>query len=340
MPNYIASNLALAQARFVDKFQSNELRFRTPVVLNSLTANSNIMVPSYEILRTSESRPLEVYAKSRTSRVLGGARSDNHTGVRGDSNATTPVWTTYSDTFKTLLKGGDSNVYNSAEQLQGEIENVVANFADGLEQVAADFIFNNRSAFNAAVAEGTFNGGTNVFEVTEATNGNRAVQIIKAMMHENKYSGNVVVYCDTIAFDKFGFQSAQGTGNAENLTFQFANVSFIHSVEMNALAAGLGYTNGFYIAVEEGSVAALPWIPRQNREGYDSRVQTYTTLMNPADGLTYAMHYYEERVDGTPDNSETQDEATEYELSIDLAFETTPLTTNPGETSLLASALV
>ena len=116
---------------------------------------------------------------------------------------------------------------------------------------------------------------------------------------------------------------------------------FVHSVELGALAAALAapYTDGFWIAVPEGSLAALPWIPKQNRMGMDTKEQTYGTIVNPIDGITYAIHTYSERSNQSGSNGFTQDELTQYEISNDFALEHAPLTV-ANETPLQAFAMV
>jgi len=211
--------------------------------------------------------------------------------------------------------------------------------AEGLESDSADFLFNTRSSVNNAVAEGAFDIVTNVFEIDEATKGNRAVQITGSMMEENKYQGNLVIVCDTVAFNKFQAQSNQGQGNYENLTFQFAGKTFVHSIELNALAIGLGYTQGFWIGYQMGMAAALPWIPIQNRMGHSDTEGDYASIINPVDGLPYAVHTYKERINGVPLNSETQDVKTEWEVSIDVAYDVAPSSV-AGSSPLLAGALI
>lgn len=341
MANFVATNLAKAQAKLINQFQNGELRFREPVLFKKMLEGAQIMFPEYTSLRTSEKRVIEAGYALRTSRVLGGARTHNHTGAKGDTGILTPSWTTYSDEFVSTLKSGDSNTYNNAEQLNIELQNVIANFSEGLESAAASSVFNSRSQVNNAVAEGSFDGVTNTFQITEATAGTRAIQISKSMAYENKYNGGLVAICDTIAYNKFEYQANQGSANSENLSFQFSGMDFLHSVEMNSLAAGLGITKGFWIVVPMGMMAALPWIPVQNRNGYESKENLYTSIQNPIDGLSYASHSYEERIDGTPLNGETQDLKTEFQISLDVAFDYAPVpSSGAGASPLLAAALI
>ena len=343
MANYAASNLVLAQASLTQQFNAGELRFRDPVVFKFLNENAQIMIPNYEALRTSEARAVTAYYNTRTIRVLLANRAHDHVGVKGDSAAFTPTWVTSGDKFMTTLKSGDSNVFNSVKQLEGEMKNVMANLSEGLESDAADFIFNNRSGVNAAVSQGTFNAAQDTFEITEATDGDEAIQITKSMMLENKYNGRYKIICDTTAFNKFEKTANQGSGNSTNLGFQFSNVEFLPSVELAALAGALGvpYTDGFWIVIPEGLVTALPWIPIQNRQGHSDGpfVGTYSSFLNPVDGLSYAVHTYMERIDGTAFNSELQDVSTQFEFSIDTAFDHAPLTV-ANETPILAVAFV
>lgn len=335
------SALVNAQARLLNAFQAGELRFRMPVTFMEFLRNTAIMFPDYAGLRTREDRPVDAKYFTRSARSLGTGRSHNHTGSVGASGSLTPSWTTYNDVFVSTLKQGDNNVFSLDEMTTNELNNLVANFAEGTETLATNYLFNNRSGVNTATVEGTFNGTQDAFEITESANGDRAAQITKQIMHINKYSGNYTIFCDTVAFNKFEFQANQGTGNSQNLSFQFMGINFVHSVELAALAGGLAapYTNGFWIAVPDGMISALPWIPIQNRQGVQTKENQYGTILNPVDGLQYAVHSYEERVDGTSTGGFTQDVKTEVEGSIDLAFEHAPLTT-ANETPIQAFAFV
>jgi len=346
MANYITSNLVVAQAKLIGAFQSGELRYKEPRTFNEFLKNSTSFFPNYETLRTREDRVLTAYYTKRTSRSLGTGRAAAHTGAHGDTGSLTPSWTTYHDHFAWSLKQANDNVYSLQEMLVNEWQNLMANMVEGHETVATAYLFANRSGVNGAAVEGTFNAGTDTFEIdadattTFGTYNNRAAQITKIVMDINKWGGNYTVFCDSVSFAKFQAQAAQGAANATNLSFQFMGVTFIHSTELYALAAGIGYTNGYWIAVPYGTIGCLPHIPKENKNGVITKVSDYSSIVNPIDGLQYAVHTYETSGDynaGT--NGYTQDVMTEVEASIDLALDHAPLTA-AGETSLQAFAIV
>lgn len=343
MANRTTANLIKAQAKLIGAFQSSELRFRMPATYLALKKFSNVMFPNYESLKTREDRPIETNFLKRAARALGtGGRIHNHAGSGADSATLTPTWATYDDKFSMSLKQSDNSIYNAQEAMNHEISQIIANFMEGYETSATAYLFNNRSGVNLATAEGSFDATDDVFEIAEAKE-NRAIQITEIAIDANKYPKGATVFCDSISYAKFDYQRNQGQGNSNNLSFQFDmnGLTFVHSIGLGALAAGLvsAYSKGFWIVVPDGTVGVLPWIPVQNRVGVVTKENEYTNILNPIDGEVYAVHSYETRVDGTAINGYTQDVLTEYQISQDLAFAKAPISV-AGETPILAFAIV
>ena len=342
MANYTPSDFSTAQAKLMGAFAKQEMRFRTPVTYLEFLKQAEVMVPSYKELRLREDRAIDAYYQLRTSRPPGSARTHNHTGTKGDSGVFTPTWATYADPFAISLKQGDQNLFNRQEMLANELENVAINMIEDLDADAESHVFSNRSTTNVATSQGTFDATDDVFDIGSA-NLDRAVQITQTVMDTNKFSGSITLFCDSIAHDTFMKQRFQGPGNSTNLNFNFNNnVKIIHSLGMDAFAAGLAVprTQGFWVAVVDGTIAALPWIPKQNREGIATTVNTYSSIINPIDGQSYAVHSYETRADDTATNGYTQDVTTEVQVSIDVAFDNAPITAAGATSSLLAFAIV
>lgn len=342
MANYTTANLVKAQLALNGAFASQDMRFRTPAVWNLFNSNTENFMPDYKNLRKREDRTLEANYLKRTARTLGTARSHNHTGNHSDSGILTPTWATKTDVFSMTLKQADNNLYSKQEQLNHELMNSIANFMEGLDSSASDALLNNRSGVNVATAEGTFDATNDVFEITDSTNGNRAIQITKMVMDINKYQGvKLNIVCDSIAFNKFMYLAAQGAQNATNWSFQFMGVDFIHdpSLTAKAVAIDVTYTKGFWEAIPANTIGALTWIPVQNRQGVETKENSYSSLINPFDGQQYAIHKYETRADGSAVNGYTQDVVTQFEVSLDVALEHAPLSV-ATETTILAFALV
>lgn len=342
MANFATAALVKAQAKLIGKFQSGELRFRTPAVHNLFNRNSSFIFPDYEALKTRDDRTVETNYLTRTARSLGTGRTHNHTGAQGDSSTLTPSWTTYNDKFVSTIKEADNKVYSYEELHMSKMQNAIINFVEGLDAIAVDYLFANRSGVNTATAEGTFDTTDDTFEITDSTNGNRAIQITKMVMDINKWQGvQMSIVCDSISFNKFMYLAAQGATNATNTSFQFQGVEFIHDPSLTADAAGLAsaYSKGFWLAVPDGTIGALPWIPKQNRVGVEMKEASYGQIFNPVDGLAYAIHTYEERVDGTSVGGYTQDVKIETEISIDMAYAHAPLSTATAS-PIMAFALV
>lgn len=342
MANYTTANLVKAQVKLQGAFASQDTRFRDPAVHKLFVRNTAQLVPNYKELRTREDRTVETNYFKRTSRALGSARAHNHTGTKGDSGILTPTWATKADDFYTTLKSPDNKIYEAQEIFENELFNSIANFMEGLETVASNTLFNNRTGVNTATSEGTFDATNAVFEITDSTHGNRAIQISKMVMDINKYQGvKLNIVCDSIAFNKFQYLAAQGISNATNYSFQFMGVDFIHDPKLTALAVALDatYTKGYWEVVPDMTVACLDWIPKQNRMGVETKENLYGSIMNPFDGLQYAVHSYVERTDDSANGGYTQDVATQVEVSIDVAYELAPLST-ATETVVYAFALV
>jgi hypothetical protein len=341
MANRTTANVVKAQAKLIAAFQSSELRYRFPATYLALLAMSEIMFPNFQQLRTREDRTVETNYAKRAVRSLGtGGRTHNHTGSKSDTATLTPTWTSYDDKFNMSLKQADSSLYNADEQMFQELSNIIANFMEGYETAATAYLFANRSGVNVATAEGTFDATDDVFEIAEAKE-TRAMQITKIALNANKYPDGATVFCDSISYAKFEYWAAQGAANSTNLSFQFNGVTYVHSVELGALAAGLvsAYSKGFWLVVPTGTVGVLPWIPVQNRVGVVTKENEYSNIINPVDGQVYALHSYETRADDSSNNGYTQDVVTQYQIAQDLSFAKAPLST-AGETTILAFGIV
>lgn len=343
MANYTLANLVKAQVKLAGEFASNDTRYRIPAVFKLFLQSSDSFFPDYKTLKTSDTRALEANYWKRTATALTtSGRAHNHTGTGGDSGVLTPSFTTYSATFSMTIKQADTSVFSFQEEFENEIRQKIIDFANGLDTVAVNYLYANRSGVNTAAVKGTFDATNDVYEISAASYGTEAMTITKVVMDVNKYQGVALsVVCDSIVYTDWLKQAAQGAQNATNQAFQFMGITFVHDPSLTATAVALDatYTKGFWIVVPAGTIGVLNWIPKQNREGLETSVNMYGAMYNPVDGLQYAVHSYETRANGTSVNGQKQDVLRETELSIDLAFCHAPSSV-ANETPLMAFALV
>lgn len=347
MANFATAKLTKYQAKIAARMQAGELRFRNPAVFNFFRRNVELMIPSHNEIKNAAKRTTgEVNYIKRSARSLGsGGEIHDHTGVVGDSGILVPAWSVYDDKFKYSLKQGNDKVWETDELVMAEMINMFTNWAEGLESAAATFAHTNRSGVNIANGvEGTFNATNDVFEIEEDVTdilktGFRAGQIIGSTMMLNKWSGILTILCDTTGYNKMRALAAQGAQNATNLSFQFDNKEFILSPELTSLAAALSYTKGYFIAIPEGTVGVLDWIPVQNRNGVTTKVNEYGTIIDPNTGLVLATHQYEARADESAGAGDKQDVSVEVQSFTYLSFNHAPLSV-ANSTPLQAFALV
>ena len=340
MANLTPTNLKVAQAKLTGKFASNEMRLISANTYLEISKLTQFMLPNYMDLRTREDRAVEAALLTRTKRSAGSARTHNHTGNRGDSSTVTPSWSISSDVFSLSLKQYDNNTFSMQEGLNNLYENAFLNMVESLEDDAQDFIYGERTGVNVSTGGGgTFDATDDVYNFA-AGSVDTVIQKTKTVMEENGYKSGMTIFADSIAYDLFRFQAFQGAGNDTNLSFQHDGITFVRSIGLGLKFDPLAgvYDTGVWIAVANDSVGALPWIPKQNREGVATRLQTYTNAESPYDGTPYAVHYYETAGDYSGSNGETQDEATQFELSVDMAFMSSPITVT-DETAVFAFSL-
>ena len=346
MANYAASIIRDGQAFLTESYAKAEMRFADPVVWKNLLSGNELSNPSNDLLRTREDRSYSAEQFIRNERALGTGRSHTHSFAKSDSAIITPTFATVNDGFYTSMKQAGVTTTSRQEQFNNELNQVMLNYAKGMESLATSWLFAGKSAVNGVTAEGTFNGTTDVFEISAATEGDRSMQITNSTMDLLNYQGGRDIYCDTISYNKFAYMYAQGAGNNINTNFQFnrGEDTFFHVPALNAAADGLSYTKGYWQVIPKGMSAAMDWIPLENRQGVPSQsiggVAEFGSIINPIDGASYAVHKIWSGGDETAKGGMTQDVTEDIEISIDYSFNLAPLSGGAGETPNLAFGLV
>ena len=327
MADYTGADLVVSQLFANKEFADPEKRFDEAVVYNLFRASNKLF--EFTIARNREDTPPTEahYMKSRVRALGTTGRTHDHTGTQGDEDSITPTWISRDVTWSESLKLADNKMWTPQQLMDNEVFDAFVSFEEGKETLAVDHLFNNRSQVNIATLEGSFDGVNFFFDIDEATNGDRKMQITQTVMAKNKYGKFPIIHvCDTVSFNKFKFDAAQGISNSTNLSFQYNNVTFMHSEQLDAKATSLSVTKGLWCAVPFGTFGVANWIPQQNITGADfGNEGRYSTLINPFDETAYAHHMYFTKVNATATGGYTQDVRFEHELTQDFAFDHAPL---------------
>lgn len=338
MANFVASNLVAAQAKFSQRFQEQELRRKQNPALMLALNNLTATIPDHNQLRTREDRAVNAYLFQRRSASNGTARAARPVGTKGNSLAVGLTWQTVSETFQISMKQGDNNVFSYQEMLMNEMLQVAQNMHDRLGTIFLNYLITNRNQAALSSPQGaTWNGTADAYEIAAADD-RFFFQKTASIMKQAYYRGQLDVIADSLAFQKAQQLRAQGAQNATNLTFQFDDLNIVNTTE--EIASGY---EGTALATPAGSFAALPWIPKQNREGrgdYESYNGGYGVMQDPlgatitgldANGqsvtapLTYAVYAYTQASDDQAANGYSQDQVTTFEISLDIAPTLAPL---------------
>jgi len=137
---------------------------------------------------------------------------------------------------------------------------------------------------------------------------------------------------------------SQGSANNTNYGFQFDGLEILSTTET---ILGTGY-DGSGVFYENGLVALLPWIPKQNRKPLDmNKIMEYNgdygqVTIPEFPGIPFAIHAYSQRADRQSYGGERQDLVMEFEVSIDMGFADAPLSTLRGanDTVLYAAGVL
>lgn len=328
MANFDVSNLLTAQTMANKKYEAPEMRMKPAPAFTLLTSNDNFLIVSAETLKTRDDRAIEAHLLARTKRTSSAARAAVHTGTIDDSQKVTLTWTTKSDKFAISLKLLDKSVFDFNTVLANKFEQACMNVLEDKETEAIAYLMAQKATQNPTLKGATFGAITDAVEVSLA-NETRFYQIMSSVFRQNYFPGQIDVIADSLKFISAEYVGAQGGGNSTNLAFQFQNKRIVESPELT----DADFTSGCALAFPQGSVAALNWIPKQNRQGwgdYNSYVGGYGTF--EFRGYQFAVHGYAARTDTSASNGDAQDVLMEFEVSLDSSFNKAPLNYTTGRT--------
>lgn len=338
MANYAASVLAEAKLILNNRFSAPEKRLKAPAnVLGAFMKNTDLAIPNVGELRTAAARAEKGYFFNRSKRSNTSARAHNHTGSVGDSTEVAFSWATYGDKFQTSLKRSENNIFNDAQLLANEIENAMKNIYESADAAALAYLGTNKTEVNVATKNGVFDVTNFAFEIATA-NIARFIQHAKSMLRQNYHTGMAELILDPVLYLEAEHYLQQGGANSTNTAYQIAGVNLWEAITL----ADADYPLGSGYIIPEGTIGMVDWIPSKNRMGwgdYESYNGGYGTILDPRTGLTMALHGYSQRADTSSAGGEVQDVTTEWEVSVDLSFNKSPLTT-ADETTIFELGII
>lgn len=328
MANFDVSNLLTAQTMVSDKYKQPEMRMKPAPAFSLLSANSNILIVGAETLKTRDDRAIEAHLLSRTKRSSGSARAYDHTGTIDDSQKITLTWTTKSDKFAISLKLLDKSVFDFNTVLSNKFEQACMNVLEDKETEAIAYLVAQRATQQPTLKGATFNSTNDAVEIAGADD-KKFFQKLRSIARQNYFGGQLDVIADSLMAVNAEFLAAQGAGNATNYGYQFMGLNIAESIEL----ADANYADGVVLAMPSGTVGALNWIPKQNRNGwgdYNSSVGGYGTFSFM--GYQFAVHGYAARANTSSSNGDVQDVTMEFEVSLDSSLNAAPLDYTTGRT--------
>lgn len=329
MANYISTLLSDFQTKAQGVFSEIEMREKQSQLLPMFMKNPTNVIPNYEALKTSDQRAGAVDLLVRKKVALGTNRQANHTGAFGDSLKKNLTWKTYQRPFKVSLKQGDRNVFDNPAIFDNQLKNAILDIHDQIDTDIRSFLALQKSqVVNTVVGDASWNAVNFAYDVAGVKK-DYFYQILKSAMRANGHKGSLDVVADSVMRMTAERLFSNGTQNATNTSFQASGLSIFEDHFMtDANYAGTTY------AIPEGAVVALPWIPKVNRNDYKIELDgsgnegTFTKISDPlGSGLVFAVHYKRGLADTNALGGEYQDVVTEFEISVDIAYETAPLST-------------
>lgn len=333
MANFSPSLLVDAQAQFLGNFVAAEWRLPDTAILSSMYLGQKAN-PNLAALRRKESKTVKAYLPIRKAKGSATDRLYNHSGAYGDSAAVTLSWETLAETFAINLDQGLDNVFSYQEQYAANMRSCVNNLLERhetllLAKLKADYTEINKGR----VLNGTWDGTSNQMKIANTAK-DFFFQRIKRSMRNNLFGNDLMVITDSIGATYAEHAANQGVANATNLGWTLDGMSIAQTT--NEIDATL---EGAAIVFPMEMAGIVPWIPVKNRQSlnYEQAMNSvrgaYGSFQVPvldANGnviynLDFAISMYSKRADGSEIGGTKQDDQFEVEVSLDVAYVSSPL---------------
>ena len=330
MSFYEPSKLVDGQAKFSDRMQSGE--YRTPNSSAINTARSGALAsPSLNLLRDREDRAVKAYFPIRKAATNGVGRAALHTGANGDSQSETITWSTFSEPFSISLEQGNNNVLSFDEQYAADLKNAVFNIIKRVDTWFVAQLVADKTQVADDHGFGELEGIEFDYQVALADE-DLFFENVQAYLEGNDYMGGLSGILDSRLKVLANKISNQGSGNSLNTQFTVEGYDSLTATNKTILDVTTPDYKASGIFFETGLVGVLDWIPKKNRKPLDpskimNNVGDFGSFHVEELGMDFAISAYSTRVDGSSENGTAQDVKIQFEISVDMAYVSAPLST-------------
>lgn len=331
-----ASILNKGQAIIAAKYQAPEQRRKEPSVMEVALKNQDFSIPNAAILRTSPLRPVEIYWFKDIAAGTDTAKAYNHAGTFGDTAASTVTYIQHVQSFAVPYKIGANNVFSHQDQFNNAFEMACKNLRTRQDNSALAFLASAKNQLDkptmdarlAAAGLTGWNAGTFALEISDADS-KLFMQKIKDAMAASNYSDDIDVIADIQSMSNFLNYMNQGSGNQNNLGWQFLGMNPVRTQTQIDSA----YPRGAVYAMPKGMLAGLNWNEQANRTGLPNadlmnNVGQIGTVADPlGSGAIFDISMYVNRQDTSANTvaGSTQDFVLNVEVTSTIGYVTAPL---------------
>jgi hypothetical protein len=337
MADYAASVLAKGQAIVTGLYQEPEQRRQTPTIMGLALKNQEISIPNAQELRVSPLRTVDVNYLANVAPGVATAKAVAHTGTRGDSAIINVVYIQHVETFGLERKIADNNIFQYQQLFNNRLELAWKNLRTRHDNSALSFIVANRCQLSTAVMTplvasanpGTWNDTNYALEIDQS-NKPLAYETAKSMMRARFYNGpDYDVISDLQLARLFQYQAQQGSGNFQDLSYQFVNSGITVTQQQISSA----YTLGSFLIMPKGTLAGLNWNEAMNKRGIDAG-QNSVGFFGVADdplgsGARADVSLYTARANSSSNTygGSIQDVVDQWEFALTIGYVLPPLST-------------
>ena len=331
MADKTASALLAAQAKITQEFANAETREQANPILATGLKNSNYLMTDINSIRESTKRTVYGYQRVKKTATAATTRSYNFTGSQTDTAQVTLSWVTKAEKFSVYHNASNDNIFNKmTDDIAYGLKESMRTLREAYGLYLLATLHTDRThVVNSTIRNATWDSGNYVFNLVD---NKRFFANMQSVMSQHKYYGGLDVIVDSILAVDAREVAANGSNNANNLSYALQGLNIMAHDTLGISAATDVTTNGgIAIALPAYSFAFIPWIPSAYKMG-EGDINSYNGKKfviadNTGLGYNYAVWAYTTRADGSSNGGTVDDYVTHFEVSVDMAVQPAYLST-------------